>query len=96
MFLAVGYRASKDLEGAENTLMTSSLDYLIIRPVGLGEEEKPKGEWFVQKEKHKDKLGFNMSKLDCARFAVTEVLNPTYHRRAVVVGNDPKTLEPTT
>lgn len=91
LFLTLSRSAYKDLAGVENILTSSSsssLDYLIVRPMGLGEDRKPKNEWFVQKEKYKDKLGYDMSKLDCARFAVTEVLNPTYHKRAVVVGSN--------
>lgn len=89
MFRTVGWRAKTDLEGAERALFKSSLNYLVIRPVGLGEDIVPKGEWFVQKQKYEDKLGFDMSKLDCARFAVSEVLEPKYQKRAVVVGSKP-------
>jgi hypothetical protein len=89
----VSRRGWKDLEGAERALKGSSLNYLIVRPVGLGEDRPPKGEWFVQKEKYKDNLGPDMAKLDCACFAVSEALKPTYHKRAVVVGSDFDTFE---
>jgi hypothetical protein len=93
MFRTVSRRAIDDLAGAENALLESSLDCLIIRPVGLGEDRRPKKEWHIQKEKYKDKLGVDMSKLDCARFAVSEVLQPSYHKRAVVVGSDFETFQ---
>ena len=55
--------------------------------MGVGEDVVPRGEWRVQKEKHKDKsVGVNMAKLDCARFMVEEALNPTRSKTAVVVG----------
>jgi hypothetical protein len=86
--------SNRDLQGAENAILAStSLDYLLVRPVGLGEERRPKGEWFVQKEKYKDKLGPDMSKMDCASFAVQEVLEPTYSRRGVVIGSNWDTFE---
>jgi NAD(P)H-binding len=89
--MASGYR---DLCGAENAVRKrkndvddASLDYCIVRPMGLSEERPPAGTWFVQKEKYKDKVGLDMSKMDCARFVVSEALQPTYHRTAVVVGS---------
>eukprot|EP00540_Astrosyne_radiata_P023377 CAMPEP_0116836082 /NCGR_PEP_ID=MMETSP0418-20121206/7896_1 /TAXON_ID=1158023 /ORGANISM="Astrosyne radiata, Strain 13vi08-1A" /LENGTH=281 /DNA_ID=CAMNT_0004465807 /DNA_START=242 /DNA_END=1087 /DNA_ORIENTATION=+ len=80
----------RDLEETEKVIRSSdaNLNYLIVRPVGLGEERRPKNEWFVQKEKYKDKVGPDMSKMDCARFAVQQVLEPTYENTAVVVGSD--------
>lgn len=81
--------SNRDLQGAEKAIVSStSLNYLLVRPVGLGEERRPKGEWFVQKEKYNDKLGPDMSKMDCASFAVQEVLQPTYNRQGVVVGSN--------
>jgi hypothetical protein len=78
----------KDLSDAEEAFLTSKdIDYLMIRPVGLGEEVVPQNKWLVQKEKHKDKsLYFNMAKLDCARFMIEEALNPTRHKTGAVVG----------
>ena len=82
-------RCHVDLQGVENAIKAStSLDYLLIRPVGLSEARRPKGEWFVQKKKGESKVGPDMSKLDCARFAVSEILEPSYNRQGVVVGSD--------
>jgi len=96
MFLLT--RSHVDLKRAENEITkhaesNGDLDYLLIRPVGIGEDREPVGEWFVQDRKYGTKLGMDMSKLDCARFAVSEVLKPTYHRRAAVVGSDYGTFE---
>jgi len=55
----------------------------------LGEDVVPVGKWFLQKEKHKDSVGIDLAKLDCARFMVQEALNPTLHKEAVVVGSEP-------
>jgi hypothetical protein len=86
-------RCHVDLQGVENTIKSStSLDYLLIRPVGLSEGRRPKGEWFVQKKKGESKVGPDMSKMDCARFAVSEVMDPTYNRRGVVVGSNWETF----
>lgn len=67
------------------------LDYLFVRPVGLGEEVVPENKWFLQKEKGKDALGGNMAKMDCARYLVQEALTPTRHRSGVVIGSEPPT-----
>ena len=67
--------------------LEQSSHYLLVRPMGLGEDVIPRGEWRAQKEKHKDKsVGVNMAKLDCARFMVEEALNPTQSKTALVVG----------
>lgn len=89
LFQTTSRREAVDLRKAELVYQDSDLDYLLIRPVGLGEDVVPANEWFIQKEKFKDTLGINMAKLDCARFMVEEALKPTRHRTAVVVGADP-------
>jgi hypothetical protein len=61
----------------ERTYRNTPLDYLFVRPVGLGEEVLPTGHWAVQRKKHVDAVGGNMSKLDCARFMAQEALQPT-------------------
>ena len=83
-------RCHVDLQGAETAIQSSSpsLDYLLVRPVGLSEERRPKGEWFVQRKKGEDKLGPDMGKMDCARFVVSEAMQPTFHRQGVVVGSN--------
>lgn len=93
MFRTVSRSAYKDLNGAEIALKKSKLDYLLVRPMGLGEERKPKGEYFIQKKKGEDKVGPDMSKMDCATFVVKEALDPTYHTTAVVIGSDWDTFE---
>lgn len=91
MFKTNSKRAYQDLTRMEMAVKeeASWLDYVLVRPVGLGEEVVPVNQYFVQQEKGKDALGINMAKLDCARFMVHEALNPTYHRRGVVVGSEP-------
>ena len=84
-------RCHVDLQGVETAIhssASSSLDYLLVRPVGLSEGRRPKGEWFVQKKKGDDKVGPDMGKMDCARFVVSEVMRPTFNRQGVVVGSD--------
>lgn len=90
LFQTTSRREAVDLRRMELKFEDSDLDYLLIRPVGLGEDVVPVNEWFIQKEKFKDTLGINMAKMDCARFMVEEALKPTRHRTAVVVGADPE------
>ena len=89
MFLTCSKRNFQDLTTMERQYKTSDetkIDYLIVRPVGLGEDVKPVNAWMIQKKKHEDKLGFDMAKLDCARYMVEEAIRPTRHREAVVIG----------
>jgi len=89
LFSTLCRRERDDLVGAENAVKQSSLDYLIVRPVGLGDECVPEGKYFVQKKKHDDMLGMNIAKLDAGQFMVDQVLEPTYSKKAVVLGSDP-------
>lgn len=81
-------KAFWDLTHAERAYRQtdSRVDFLIVRPVGLGDEVVPVGTWQLQKEKYKDTVGGNMAKMDCARYMVQEALKPTKHRTAVVIG----------
>lgn len=97
LFRLVSRREYRDLCRAEDALRNHAqaaqvLDYLIVRPVGLGEERPPVNAWVIQKQKYHDKLGPDMAKMDCARFCLEEAVSPTYHRQAVVVGSDPETF----
>jgi hypothetical protein len=89
LFLTIGRQAFQDLTMMERAYRESDLDYLLVRPVGIGEEVVPVGEWYLQKEKYKDVLSCNMAKLDLARFMVEEAINPSMHEEAVVVGAKP-------
>lgn len=89
IFLTIGRASFNDLTQMERKLRASDLDFLLVRPVGIGEDVKPVGKWYFQKEKYKDTLGFNMAKLDVARFMVQEALEPTIHQQAVVIGAEP-------
>mmetsp|Transcript_80598 Transcript_80598/g.121111 ORF Transcript_80598/g.121111 Transcript_80598/m.121111 type:complete len:276 (-) Transcript_80598:85-912(-) len=80
-------KAFKDLTEMEVLYKKSSIDYVFIRPTGLGEEVVPVGKWMLQKEKYKDAVGMNMAKMDCARYMVQEALEPTRHKSAVVIGS---------
>jgi len=90
MFKTNSRRAFADLNEMELAYKENAadIDYLFVRPVGIGEDMKPCGEYFIQETKGKDKLGFNMAKMDVARFMVQEALEPTYHQRGVVIGAD--------
>ena len=90
LFLTLAKGAFRDLTLMERAYRaTENLDYLLVRPTGLGEDVVPRGEWFLQKEKYKDPIGFKLAKLDAARFMVQEAIKPTLHKKAVVLGSDP-------
>ena len=65
------------------------IDYLLIRPTGLGEEVVPVGKAYIQEKKGMDVVGLELAKLDCARYMVQEALNPT-RSGSIVVGSQPK------
>ena len=93
MFRTVSKSGYNDLTGAEKALQQSKLDYLLVRPMGLSKERQPQGVYFIQKEKGKDKVGPDMSKMDCANFVVKEALHPTFHKRGVVIGSEWENFE---
>ena len=92
LFKTVSRREYKDIAGMEKDLAAtdaSDINYLLVRPVGLGEECVPRDEYFIQKKKFEDELGPNMAKSDVAKFLLEEALDPTFERRAIVIGADP-------
>lgn len=96
MFLSCTYLAYRDLTQMERAYKATSdgdVDYLFVRPVGIGEDVLPVNKWVLQKEKYKDDPGMNMAKLDVARYMVEEAVKPTRHREAVVIGPGPENKE---
>eukprot|EP00756_Hemistasia_phaeocysticola_P050689 Hpha_TRINITY_DN25884_c0_g1::TRINITY_DN25884_c0_g1_i1::g.19972::m.19972 len=100
LFKTLCRREFNDLTGADRAIRANAaadgtpegdgLDYVIVRPVGIGEKFRPRGEWFLQKKKGEDWVGPNMAKMDVARFMVREaVVEPTIHNKAVVIGSAP-------
>lgn len=92
LFMTFSRANFRDLTQVERMYRASSFDYLLVRPIGIGEDVKPVGTWKLQKEKYKDPLGYNMAKLDVARFMVQEAIQPTRHKDAVSIGADPETF----
>jgi hypothetical protein len=90
IFNTLCWREYNDLRGAENKANSSGVNFLAVRPVGLGEEVQPAGKCFVQNKKFEDVLGPNMAKADVGNFMVNEALQPTFDRKAVTIGADPK------
>lgn len=88
LFTLCARRPYKDLTDMERSYRRSGLDYLLVRPLGLGEDVVPENQWKIQREKYKDAdLEIDVAKLDVARFMVKEaILEPTYHEDAVVIG----------
>jgi NAD(P)H-binding len=76
-----------DMETQFHKTTPDDIDYLFVRPVGISEDARPEGEWTIQKEKYKDtNFEINMAKMDVARFMVSQIVQPTYHRKGVVIG----------
>mmetsp|Transcript_1699 Transcript_1699/g.2031 ORF Transcript_1699/g.2031 Transcript_1699/m.2031 type:complete len:263 (+) Transcript_1699:62-850(+) len=90
LFSTLCKREYKDLKGVENATKESDVNFLVLRPLGLGEEVKPSGEVFIQEKKFDDVLGPQMAKKDVGTFMVEQALNPTLERKAIVIGGDPK------
>lgn len=86
-FVRTAYKDLARMEDAYRATDSTALDFLLVRPVGIGEDQLPVNKWKLQKEKYKDKeMGADMAKLDVARFMLQEALTPTRHREAVVIG----------
>lgn len=92
IFLVFARKMYHDLTGMENMYRSSAdfVNYLLVRPVGISEDVKPIGSWVIQRQKYKHPLGFEMAKLDVARYMLEECINPTRNRSAVVIGADPE------
>jgi hypothetical protein len=88
LFRTTCRKSFSDLNEMEAAYKKSAVDYLFIRPAGLGEEVEPVGNWSLQHEKYKGGVGMNMAKMDCARYMVQEALTPTKHKTAVVIGSE--------
>uniref|UniRef100_A0A7S2GSY8 NAD(P)-binding domain-containing protein n=1 Tax=Helicotheca tamesis TaxID=374047 RepID=A0A7S2GSY8_9STRA len=94
LFKTLCRREYSDLLGAERAVRQGhkenpDLNYLIIRPVGIGEKKEPVGKWYFQKEKHVDWVGPNVAKMDVARCMVQEALGPSRNCEALVIGAKP-------
>ena len=53
---------------------SSTINYLLVRPVGSTEDVKQANQWITRKDKYKDFAGFEISKLDVARYMMQEIL----------------------
>ena len=68
VFLTMGRTSYKDMGAMEKSVIqeaeNDALDYLFVRPVGIGPGAVPVNDWVIQKEKYKDLVGYNIAKLD--------------------------------
>lgn len=90
IFKTLSRREYKDIKRAENEVFQSGLNYVICRPMGLGEGVPPVGKYWVQKKKFDDVLGPNAAKMDIGKFLADEAIKPMYEKVAVAVGGDPE------
>lgn len=104
LFKTCQRKAGHDLLKMEKCYVQSNLDYLFVKPVGIGEdvEPDPDGHYYLQEGDKKtrdetgkiypnDIVGGNMAKMDVARFMVEEIIHPTLYRTSQVVGAKPGT-----
>lgn len=94
IFTVFGRKMYRDLCLMERAYRaTSDLDYLLVRPVGIGEEVVPCNDWLIQDSDSFPLDQYNMAKLDVARYLVKEALSPTRSKEAVFIGASPKSKE---
>ena len=79
--------AHHDLITAEKIVTDAdpSLDYLLVRPMGLTPSEPPRGSWGVL-HKERGYLPASVAKSDVALFMLEQATNPTLIQTAVTVG----------
>ena len=86
-------KAYKDLRLMEKAYQETSaeaIEYLLIRPTGLGEEVVPVGaKWYTQETRNEATVGLELAKMDCASYRVKEALFPTKSRSGIIVGSEP-------
>ena len=85
IFTVLGRKMFRDLTQMEKAYRaTTDLSYLLVRPVGIGEEVVPCNEWEIRETGDNIPMAqINMAKLDVARYLVEEALNPTRSKEAV-------------
>ena len=104
LFKTFQRKAGTDLIKMEAAYVDSTLDYLFVRPVGMGETQIPVGRYYLQVPGNNKSInvysggeivdgivGGNMAKWDVARFMVNKVIQTTLHRKSQVVGSKPGT-----
>ena len=86
LMLTIIRSAVRDLTAAEEAVVASDLDYLIVRPTGLTPALEAKGQWKTMEEPSNEKVDFQVAKEDVAQFMLEEALEPTFHRVARTIG----------
>lgn len=81
--------ARNDLIQLESAVEQSTLDYAMVRPMGLSPEEPPVGRWHILESWDDGSLGITIAKKDAAAFMIEEAISPTIHRQAVTLGQKP-------
>jgi nucleoside-diphosphate-sugar epimerase len=88
VLLATAFRGARnDLRAADATVLASSLDYVIVRPMGLDPKEPPRGTWRLLADNDtKGPLALCVAKADVGKFLLSEAINGSVHREAVQIG----------
>ena len=83
----------RDIAGLEKVVTDTQagpypkLDYVLVRPVGLGPEVEPQGTWTVREDPKAGALSMQIAKSDVGQFLVDQALNPTIHNQAIEIGS---------
>jgi len=94
-FRTISWSQHQDLCAGEAILRAyaarhADWEYTIVRVVLMPDSVASTNEWVVQTTKNQEPFpAEGISKLDCARFLVQQLLEPQYLRRAVTVGRKP-------
>ncbi|GBG32970.1 Tsukushin, partial [Hondaea fermentalgiana] len=88
MLLTVLRSAYRDLSQMETKIRAAGdkVDFLIVRPCGLGPEVVPVGSWKLRMSPEDGPLDDQVAKADVGQFLLQEALHPTIHKTAVTIG----------
>jgi len=81
----------KDLVAMEATVLSSELDFVLVRPMGIDPDEKPQGSWKILQRRGEGKLPITVAKQDVALFMLTEAIKPSLHQQCITIGKNPPT-----
>jgi len=83
--------AYADLKGAQQKILSSGLDYLIVCPAGVTPTREPAGSWkILDRTNPQDRIHFEIAKEDVAKLMLKEALEPTHHETVITVGEKPQ------
>ena len=79
--------ARRDLMALESVVNESSLDFVLVRSVGLTPSEPPCRSWHILRSPRDGDLKISIAKADVAAFMLQEAVQPSIHKDAVTIGH---------